>query len=211
MHVGEVRERALDGGVRSLRDAELLSILLPPRYAIAHAEKILAERPLPQLIGETIHGLAVHVPERSALAVAAVLELTCRLTREQAFGLAVHRPDRAARYLTQRYLSRTQEVMGALYVDARSRIVAEAEHFRGVASRAAVCPSVVLRAALARGTPSFLVFHTHPSGDPTPSAEDLAFTRRLAEGASLVGLHLCDHLIIGGPERWVSLRSEGAW
>ena len=56
-----------------------------------------------------------------------------------------------------------------------------------------------------------VLFHTHPSGDPAPSAEDLAFTRRLAQAGEIVGIQLVDHLILGTTERFVSLRERGAW
>lgn len=54
-----------------------------------------------------------------------------------------------------------------------------------------------------------MLFHTHPSGDPSPSAEDLAFTRRLAEAGEVVGVRMVDHLIVGTGGRWVSLRERG--
>ena len=58
---------------------------------------------------------------------------------------------------------------------------------------------------------SFLIFHTHPSGDPSPSAEDLAFTRRMADAGELLGVRMVDHLILGSGGRWVSLRRRRAW
>ena len=56
-----------------------------------------------------------------------------------------------------------------------------------------------------------VLFHTHPSGDPSPSAEDLAFTRRLAEAGEVVGVRLVDHLVLGATGAWVSLRERGGW
>ncbi len=55
-----------------------------------------------------------------------------------------------------------------------------------------------------------ILFHTHPSGDPAPSAEDLAFTRRLSEAGESVGIRLVDHLILGTGDRWVSLKQRGS-
>ena len=62
-----------------------------------------------------------------------------------------------------------------------------------------------------RSAAGFVLFHTHPSGDPSPSAEDLAFTRRMAEAGDLIGVELLDHLILGSAGRWVSLGRRGAW
>jgi DNA repair protein RadC len=56
-----------------------------------------------------------------------------------------------------------------------------------------------------------LVFHTHPSGDPTPSDADLLFTKRMAYAATLVGVELVDHLVLGGIGRWVSIKAQGGW
>ncbi len=53
-----------------------------------------------------------------------------------------------------------------------------------------------------------LVAHNHPSGDPSPSAEDLAFTRRLAQAGDLLGIRLLDHVILGDPGRWLSLKNH---
>ena len=105
----------------------------------------------------------------------------------------------------------TQEVMGALYLDTRNRLLAEREIFRGTLNRAAVEPRPILRQGLALSAAGVILYHTHPSGDPAPSAEDLAFTRRIAEAGEVVGVRLVDHLIICPGERWVSLRQRGAW
>jgi DNA repair protein RadC len=78
-------------------------------------------------------------------------------------------------------------------------------------SRAAAEPRPILRDALSRGAAAVILFHTHPSGDPTPSLEDLAFTHRMPEAAKIVGTELLDHLVIGGVGRWLSLRERGAF
>jgi DNA repair protein RadC len=76
-------------------------------------------------------------------------------------------------------------------------------------------PAALLREAIVRSASGIVLFHTHPSGDPTPSLDDLAFTGRLAEGAKILGLRLLDHLILGHGGRWISLRQhgspQGAW
>ena len=69
----------------------------------------------------------------------------------------------------------------------------------------------MLKEGLLRGACGLVLFHTHPSRDPSPSLEDLAFTRRLAEAGDAVGIKLIDHLILGGTQRWVSLHERGAW
>ena len=65
--------------------------------------------------------------------------------------------------------------------------------------------------ALLTNAAGIILAHNHPSGDPSPSAEDLAFTRRMAEAGDLIGIRLVDHLILASEEKWVSLRQRGAW
>ncbi|HNU83642.1 MAG TPA: JAB domain-containing protein, partial [Thermoanaerobaculia bacterium] len=81
----------------------------------------------------------------------------------------------------------------------------------GTLTRAAVEPRGILTAALLVNAAGILLFHNHPSGDPSPSAEDLAFTRRMAEACQVVGIRLVDHIIVGEAPAFVSLRQRGAF
>lgn len=143
----------------------------------------------------------------AALAFDLALNLTEPPKEKQVLGA----PAAVASYLALRYGMAGQEIMGALYVDTRNRLIAERELYRGTLNRAAVEPRKILADGLILGACGMIVFHTHPSGDPSPSPEDLAFTRRVADGGELVGVRLVDHLILGGVGRWVSLRERGAW
>ena len=68
-----------------------------------------------------------------------------------------------------------------------------------------------MRSALLCGASGIVAFHTHPSGDPTPSQGDLDFTRRLAQACDALNLVLHDHLILGSARQWISLRVLGVW
>ncbi len=70
-------------------------------------------------------------------------------------------------------------------------------------------PDVFVPACLTPGTTAVIVVHNHPSGDPTPSADDAALTRRLQEAANILDLPLLDHLIVGEGERYYSFREAG--
>jgi DNA repair protein RadC len=212
------RERLLQQGGGSLADSELLAVLIRTgrrgASAIQMAMDVLRESGgLSGLLTATPHSLRRNGlgPAKAASLLAAV-ELGRRLAREQLLDHEpLSRPVDVARYLALRYHTSDQEVMGALFLDARNLLLGEREMFRGTLSRIAVEPREILRECLQRGASSIYLFHTHPSGDPAPSAEDLLFTRRMAEAAEIVGLRLVDHVVLGNRGRWVSLREKSAW
>lgn len=212
------RERLLAHGSEVLTDSELIAILL--RTGRRGESAVDVARSLLISCGGLI-GLLGAVPQsllRSGLGPAkaasllAAVEIGRRLARARLpERLPLDRPEAVADYLALSYGRRDQEIMGVLYLDTRQRLMAQEELFRGTLNRAAAEPRTILKRGLLRDAAGFVLFHTHPSGDPTPSAEDLAFTRRVAEAGDIVGVRLVDHLILGGSGRWVSLRKRGAW
>ncbi len=212
------RERLLREGGTALTDTELVAVLL--RTGCAGVSALDLGRDLLAAAGG-LAGLATldggSLPRRGlgaakAAGLLAALELARRVARaELPDRLPLGNPEAVARYLLLRYAERDQEVMGALFLDVRNRLLGEAELYRGTLARAAVEPRAILKQALLRSAAGVLLFHTHPSGDPSPSAEDLAFTRRLADAGELLGVRLLDHLVLGAGHRWVSLRRRGGW
>jgi DNA repair protein RadC len=212
------RERLLQHGGSSLSDSELLAVLLRTGRvgvsALQMAMDVLRENGgLAGLLTSTPHSLRRSgLGAAKAAALLAAVEVGRRLAREQLLDHEpLTRPVDVARYLAIRYQTCDQEVMGALFLDARNRLLGEREMFRGTISRIAVEPREILRECLQRGAAAIYLFHTHPSGDPSPSAEDLLFTRRMVEAADIVGLRLADHVVLGHRGRWVSLKEKSAW
>ncbi|MEM7354058.1 MAG: DNA repair protein RadC [Acidobacteriota bacterium] len=212
------REKLLRAGGGALSDAELIAVLLrtgrPGLSAIEMGSELLAERG--GLVGLLRSGAITlrrrGLGEAKAATLLAAIELGRRLARARMPRRdLLDRPDAVANYLSLRYVQQDQEVMGALYLDVRNRLIAESDIYRGTLSRAAVEPRAILKEGLLRSASGFVLFHTHPSGDPSPSTEDIAFTRRLSEAGKLVGIKLLDHLILGSGGRWVSLGRRGAW
>jgi DNA repair protein RadC len=204
--------------LHALSDVELLGLLLAGgRFhdsSVGLAQQVLGlSGGLPALPGAS-RALLRHCGLRDAQASAllAACELGCRMARQSVpVREPLLRPHDVASFLMLRYQQRDQEVMGALFLDVRRRLLGDQEVFRGTMHRAAVEPREILKQCLLRGATGVVIFHTHPSGDPTPSAEDLLFTRRMAEAAAVVGVELLDHLVLGTPSRWVSLRERGVW
>ncbi len=211
------RERMLHSGGAALSDAELLSCLLQGGAqldALEAAQKLICDlEGLGGLLRARERDLILPGvgPARRAALLAAV-ELARRLARSRMPRRdLLDRPDAVASYLSLRYAQADQEVMGALYLDVRNRLIAEGDIYRGTLSRAAVEPRTIMKQGLLCSASGFILWHNHPSGDPSPSTEDLVFTRRMAEAGQLLGMELLDHMILGSAGRWVSLGRRGAW
>jgi hypothetical protein len=100
------------------------------------------------------------------------------------------------------------EELHVVYLDNRMRLMDHRRMFVGSDMCVVVEPREILRVALLLRARVFALAHNHPSGDPEPSAQDLALTRRLAELCALMGMELVDHIVVGRPQ-WVSMRRDG--
>jgi DNA repair protein RadC len=212
------RERLLEQGSGALSDAELVAVLLRNgtrgRSAVQIARELLDEKGgLTGLLGMTPQMLRrPGVGTAKIAGLLAALEIARRLARKEVTEReAVSRPGEVARYLHLRYQTRDQEVMGAVFLDNRHRMLGDREMYRGTLDRAVVEPREILKECLFRGASGVIIFHTHPSGDPTPSPDDTAFTLRVAEAAKALSIKLHDHLVLGSGGRWVSIRDQVAW
>jgi DNA repair protein RadC len=210
------RERLLSHGAETLSDAELVAVLLRTgRQGLTVQE--LARQLLEEwgglwgLPGAGFENLKRRGlgPAKAATLMAAV-EVGRRLVQAQLPERDIlSRPSTVASFLNLRFQRRQQEVMGALFLDSRHRLLSCHEFFRGTLYRASVEPRGILKEALVRSAAGIVLFHTHPSGDPSPSAEDLLFTRRMVEAGELLGVRIVDHMILGYAQSWVSLRQRG--
>ena len=96
----------------------------------------------------------------------------------------------------------------AAYLDASGHLLHYQAVFVGTVKSSMANPRELLRLALRYDAAHFLVLHNHPSGDPKPSDEDIKTTHRLRDAASLIGIPLMDHIIIGD-NQYISLRERG--
>jgi DNA repair protein RadC len=215
-HGDRPREKLLEKGPEALSDAELLAVLLRTGVSgtdvLAMAQQWLDEaggleslvRADPrQIMSRKGVGLA------KGTVVAAALELGRRLARRSlADQQLLDRPEAAVDYLTLRYGHQRVEVFGTLTLDARHRLLRVHELHRGARAHADIEPAEVFNSAIVDNAHAVILWHTHPSGDPTPSGDDEALTRRLADAGRLLGIAVLDHLVVasGG---FVSLRQRG--
>ncbi|HHJ13696.1 MAG TPA: JAB domain-containing protein [Gammaproteobacteria bacterium] len=202
------REKLLRQGARALSDAELLAIFLrtgtPGCSAVDLARHLIQEHgSLRALLGAgqarfcATHGLG----EAKYAQLQAALELAQRhLGESLTRGDTLSSPQATRRYLEARLRDYPYEVFACLFLDARHRLIACEELFRGTIDGASVHPREVLRQALAHNAAAVILAHNHPSGVTEPSEADRHITRRLREALGLVDIRVLDHIVVGHGE-----------
>jgi DNA repair protein RadC len=118
-------------------------------------------------------------------------------------------PGEAAPLLAQYIGDTDREVFVVALLTVRHRVLGLHTVSVGCLPSSLVHPREVFKPAILAGSAALLLAHNHPSGDPEPSAEDIALTRRLTSAGQLLGIEILDHLILGEAGRFVSLRERG--
>lgn len=210
------RERMLREGSYALSDSELLAVLLRTgtvnENAVTLASRVLQHAGgLRKIVDLSVQELMKvrGIGEAKALQIQAGVEFGRRLA-QAAMGdkPTVRTPEDVARYLMEdlRYLSKEHFV--CLFLNTKNHIVAKETLSMGSLNASLVHPREVFRAAIKQGSASLICAHNHPSGDPTPSREDINLTNRLVEAGNIIGIELLDHVIIGDGI-FVSLKEQG--
>ncbi len=211
------RERFWAVGPAALTGQELLAILLGTgtrgRDALAVAGALLARedgslrrlaaRPAAEVAG------APGVGRAKAARLAAAFELGRRAgTEAEPPPERVRGPGDVHRFYARRLRDLAVEEFHVLALSSQSQIRADLLITRGILNSSLVHPREVFRAAIAEAAAGIIVVHNHPSGDPTPSADDRAVTRQLVDAGRLLDVPVYDHVIVGG-ERYVSFAESG--
>jgi DNA repair protein RadC len=210
------RERLIALGPQSLNHAELLAILLRigarGRSAVQVAQELLHRvgglAGLQRAAAAELCDLP-GVGTSKACTLLAAIELGRRIASLPPEDRPlVSSPAQAAALVQYEMSALDQEHLRVLLLDTRNRLVHIAEVYRGSLNTSLVRIGEVFREALRHNAAGLIVVHNHPSGDPSPSPEDVALTRSLVEAGKLLDLQVLDHLIIG-QGRFVSLRERG--
>ncbi|MCJ7509880.1 MAG: DNA repair protein RadC, partial [Dehalococcoidia bacterium] len=147
--------------------------------------------------------------EAKAAQVKAALELGRRLLSTQPQErAAVHSPQDVANLVMAEMDLLDQEHLRVLLLNTKNQVLAMPEVYKGNVNSTLVRVAEVFREAVREGCPALIVVHNHPSGDPTPSGDDVAMTRQMVEAGQLLGIDVLDHIVIGR-QSFVSLRERG--
>ena len=121
---------------------------------------------------------------------------------------AINCPEDVRRLLGPEMAPLAQEQLRVLLLNTKNQVLGQRVVYQGNVNSSMIRPAEVLRPAVIEAVPSIIISHNHPSQDPTPSPEDAAITRELAQAGKLLGIELLDHVVIGG-EKFVSLKERG--
>lgn len=209
------RERLDRVGTAALGDHELLAIVLGHghghRSALEVASAVLESAGgLHGLVRATADELqrVAGIGDARAAQVLAAIELGRRtLARVPEERVQLLTPGEVAAYLMPEFGSGAVEQFGVLILDSKHRVLKTRLLSVGSLDASVVHPREVFRAAVLGGAAAVVLFHNHPSGDPTPSREDCALTRRLIAAGELMGIDVLDHVILADM-RFVSLRES---
>ncbi|WP_396954743.1 DNA repair protein RadC [Neobacillus sp. YIM B06451] len=210
------RERFIAGGPASLSNHELIALLLRTgtkdesvlqlsNRLLSHFEglRLLKAASLEEITA--IKGIGT----AKAILLMAALELGSRvanLTNNDRY--VIRSPEDGANYVMNEMRFLSQEHFVCLYLNTKNQVLHKQTIFIGSLNASIVHPREVYKEAFRRSAASIICLHNHPSGDPTPSREDIEVTKRLSECGKIIGIDLLDHLIIG-ENKFVSLKEKG--
>jgi len=210
------RERLAKLGPQVLTNAELIAILLhvgvTGESAVQVGQRLLNKfRGLRGLHHASIeelmeqHGLG----EAKASQIKAAIELGRRLTLESPEERpAINSPADAAALVQYEMSALEQEHLRVMLLDRRNRVLETVEVYKGSVNSSQVRVGELFKEAVRKNASAIIVIHNHPSGDPTPSPDDVAVTRAIVQAGKLLDVEVLDHLVIG-QGKWVSLKERG--
>ena len=209
------REKLERLGPSGLGDNELLAVILGHGFRSTSAIEV-ANRVLEVVRG--VHGLTRQsqadlrrlkgIGAAKASQILAAVELGRRTLRQPGRRVQLGSPRDVASYLLPSYGARPVEQFGIVLLDTKHRVLKTAVLSVGTLDASLVHPREVFREAAGGGAAAIVLFHNHPSGDPTPSGEDVALTARLVEAGQLMGIEVVDHLVLAGG-RYCSFKERG--
>ena len=212
------REKLLRSGAAALSSVELLAILLRTGTR-QHSVLRVSEEVLAHYKDRGISGIVHMAPTElsqingvglaKAASILAAVELGRRLSQAAAARIeVVHGPEDAAHYAMPRFRFEQREHFAVLLLNTKNHILGMPEISVGSLSASVVHPREVFREAINYAAAAMILLHNHPSGDPSPSREDIAVTSRLVKAGKIMDIEVLDHIILGD-QRFLSLKEKG--
>ena len=210
-------EKCLKQGAEALSDAELLAVLLRTgtkgENVLALAKRLLYQDGGAGLLG--IHQFSFQslmklkgIGKVKAVQILCLSELAKRLSKASVEPrLRFSSSQSVAEYYMEDLRHRNQEVMKLLLLNSKAELIDETNISKGTVNASLVTPRELFVEALKKEAVSMILLHNHPSGDPTPSRDDILTTKRISECGLLIGIELLDHIIIGN-NCYVSFQEE---
>lgn len=212
-------EKCVDQGPEVLSDAELLSVIL--RCGSQGCTSLQLAKEVLKLCrfeeGLTgIHHLSLQqlqelkgIGQVKAVQIKCIGELSKRIAKTEAKrALDFKEPESIAHYYMETLRHEEQEHVICMMLDTKNHFLGDICLTKGTVNTSLISPRELFLEALAFHAVHLILVHNHPSGDPSPSAEDIQVTRRIARAGALLGITLLDHIVIGG-QNYVSLFEAG--
>ncbi|TYS00912.1 JAB domain-containing protein [Rossellomorea vietnamensis] len=210
------RERMVQSGAASLSNQELLAIILRTG---TKSESVLQ---LSNRVLTTFEGFRMlkeasleEITEINGIGLAKAVQIMAAVEIGRRIGnlayddrYAIRSPEDGANYVMNDMRFLSQEHFVCLYLNTKNQVLHKQTIFIGSLNASIVHPREVFKEAFRRSAASIICIHNHPSGDPTPSREDIEVTKRLVECGKIIGIDVLDHLIIG-EKKYVSLKEKG--
>lgn len=208
------RERIMKHGPGALNNQELMAAILGTgnrKETVVEIAQRLSTYNLGDLSHLTVAELktAFGIKDAKACQLIAAIELGKRIvTHATQSKRKVETSDDIVRLFMPNMKGLKQEILKCLYLDAKLQVLNEGTVSLGGLNTTSIRPADIFRTAITEGAAALVLVHNHPSGDPTPSKNDIHVTRELARAGTLLGIEVIDHLIIGG-DSYTSLKESG--
>lgn len=211
-------EKAEAEGVERLSDKELLTVLIRSGTKQERADQVALKileycgedglQALWNLPAEELKTLP-GIGRVKAIQIVCVCELARRMAGgKRLFGTKIASPKDVVSYYQARLRYQQKECLVLIVLDSKNRILADEILSVGSLSASIADPREIFLAALKKNGASIILLHNHPSGDPTPSKEDILTTERVENAGKLLGIPLTDHIVLG-LDSYISLKAEG--
>ncbi|BCZ44692.1 UPF0758 protein [Clostridium gelidum] len=211
------KEKLLINGADSLSNSELLAIILRTgtqgENVLQLSGRLLSElEGLDGVLSASFNDITSikGIKEGKASQILALSELFRRFRTLKAMkkDVKINKPKDLADLLMGEMNDLTQEVLKVVLLSTKNIIIATKDVFKGSLNTSIVHPREIFKQAIDKNSSSIIICHNHPSGDPTPSKEDINITLRIKECGNIIGIQLVDHIIIGN-NKFVSLKERG--